>query len=243
MNWIVLKAACRECFARSQHGRWRQERDLYTLRQQPRQTVASFTANMMKAACGLEMSQAQIVRVVLRGLHPTVTPFVEQLQPATVDELLRCPAAINGMSAPMKPTEQITSVASFIEKRLVERMNDVMAYATHDGRPMGQRAAERNGSCHMTRVGDYGPGSQGQQSYGGLPAHQHSPAERGYSYWENRPAARRNQGQQHYGYRNDRCPQCGRWCAGDRNCPVYLKSCFGCQQVGHFVAQCRHSRI
>ena len=102
----------------------------------------------MKAARGLEMSQAQKVRVVLGGLHPTVTPFVEQSQPATVDELLRCPAAITGMSAPTTTTEQITSVASLIEKRLAEWMNDVMAYATHDGGPTGQESgrAEREPS-------------------------------------------------------------------------------------------------
>ena len=35
---------------------------------------------------------------VLGGLHATVTPFVEITQPTTVDELLRSPAAINGMA-------------------------------------------------------------------------------------------------------------------------------------------------
>ena len=99
-EWPALKEACRQRFAISQHGRWRQERDLYTLRQQPGQDVMSFTAVVLKAARGLEMTQSQLVRLVLGGLHATVTPFVEITQPMTVDELIRCPAARNGMSAP-----------------------------------------------------------------------------------------------------------------------------------------------
>ena len=98
----------------------------------------------------------QIKRVVLGGLKPTATPFVEQL----VDKLLRCPAAINGMSEPTTTTEQIISLASLIEKRLVERMNGVMAYATHAGGPTVQESgqAERDLSHAEIRVGDYGPG-------------------------------------------------------------------------------------
>ena len=52
-----LDKAYRQRFAISQHGRWRQERDLYTLRQQPGQEVASLTAVVLKAAHGLEVEE------------------------------------------------------------------------------------------------------------------------------------------------------------------------------------------
>ena len=82
------------------------------MKQQPGQDVASFAVDVLKAARGLEMTQAQLVRLVLGGLHAKVTPFVEMSQPQTVEELLCCPAAAKGMTAPA-----------------MER--DVMAYTTH----------------------------------------------------------------------------------------------------------------
>ena len=116
-EWPALKEACRQRFAISQHGRWRQERDLYTLRQQPGQDVASFTAVVLKAARGLEMTQAQLVRLVLGGLHTTVTPFVEITQPTTVDELLQCPAARNGMSAPAYDIQHPSFIISIAQHK------------------------------------------------------------------------------------------------------------------------------
>ena len=160
-EWPALKEACRQRFAISQHGRWRQERDLYTLRQQPGQDVASFTAVVLKAARGLEMTQAQLVRLVLGGLHTTVTPFVEITQPTTVDELLRCPAARNGMAAPA-----------------IER--DVMAYDS--GRPTSEACvqAEQDASGVNAFSGRYSQdrsGSQRGQSDGYRPDHRHGNAQ------------------------------------------------------------------
>ena len=100
-NWVKLLEVCRQRFAVSQHGRWRHERDLYLLRQQPGQGVANYTADILKASRGFDMSQAQLLSLVLEGLHPTVVPFVEQSQPESVDELLQCSAARNGMKAPI----------------------------------------------------------------------------------------------------------------------------------------------
>ena len=42
----------------------------------------------------------KVATFVLGGLHEKVTPFVEMLHSETVEELLRCPAAANGMTAP-----------------------------------------------------------------------------------------------------------------------------------------------
>ena len=93
---------------------------------------------------------------------------------------------------------------------------------THEGGPTGQESgrAEREASQAMTRVGDLRAGTPRVTQLRRTASAKHSHAERGYIYRENRPAARWNQGQQHRGYRNDRCPLCGRGCAGDRLCPV-----------------------
>ena len=214
-EWPALKEACRQRFAISQHGRWRQERDLYTLRQQPGQDVASFTAVVLKAARGLEMTQAQLVRLVLGGLHATVTPFVEITQPTTVEELLRCPASRNGMAAPA-----------------IER--DVMAY---DIGPTGEACdeAEQDASRVNAYSGRYIPDRSGSQR--GRPDQRHGNAQRGD---DGQQANTRRKPWQ----RDERCQACGRtgrWCQGNRNCPAYSKHCFGCQRVGHFVSQCRSS--
>ena len=212
-EWPALKEACRQRFAISQHGRWRQERDLYTLRQQPAQDVASFTAVVLKAARGLEMTQAQLVRLVLGGLHTTVTPFVEITQPTTVDELLRCPAARNGMSAPaydsgptgeacVQAEQDAPGVNAYSERYSQDRSG------SQRGRPDGYRADNRHGNAQR--------GDDGQQT---------------------------NSRRQPWQQRDERCTACGgMWCQGNRNCRAYSKQCFGCQRTGHFISQCRSSR-
>ena len=147
----------------------------------------------------------------MSGLHATVTPIVEITQPTTVDELLRCPAEINGMSAPS------------IE-------HDVMA---HDIGPAGGACdeAEREMPHVNAYSGRHSPERSGSQHASG----RHGAAQRGGDYQQAR--TQRQPWQQ-----NERCTACGRWCDGNRNCPAYSKCCFGCHQLGHFVAQCRSSR-
>ena len=237
----MLRAACRERFARSQHGRWRQERDLYSMKQQPWQDIASFAADVLRAAHGLEMTQAQLVRLVLGGLHAKVTPFVEMSQPQTVEELLCCPAAANGMTAPAMERE-------------------VMACTTHsiEQTAHGSDRAQHEPSHATTRDGDYATGRQwygGSAGYdgdraereapranardGGYGSGRRRPEEHGYYDQDFRSNARmtRDRGQ-HRNYRDERCEHCGRWCEGDRNCPAFGKPCYGCQQTGHFIVRC-----
>ena len=116
------------------------------MQQQPGQDVASFAVDVLKAARGLEMTQAQLVRLVLGGLHAKVTPFVEMSQPQTVEELLCCPAAAKGMTAPA-----------------MER--DVMACTTHSIELTGH-GSDRAEQV-TTRDGEYAPGQLGRQRYGG----------------------------------------------------------------------------
>ena len=242
-SWEVLREACRERFARSQHGRWRQERDLYSMKQQPGQNVASFAADVMKAARGVEMTEAQLVRLVLGGLHEKVTPFVEMSQPETVEDLLRCPAAANGMIAPYIAMERDVMAYTTPNIGPTENGSDreaqvsshAMTLDDAPGRPRRQRyggpmgyainRAAREAPRMFDRDGGYGPGRRGQQQF--------IPAERGYYG--------RDQGQRR-DYRDKRCAHCGRWCEGGRNCPAYGKRCFGCQQIGHFVVRCPNSR-
>ena len=61
INWTALKEAFRTRFKISQQARWRQECGLYNLRQHPGQTVASFMADILQAAGGLQLSEAQKV--------------------------------------------------------------------------------------------------------------------------------------------------------------------------------------
>ena len=70
------------------------------------------------------------MRVILGGFHSTVTPFGEQSRPQTVDEVLRCPSAVNGMTAPkaLVSDEQIATVASIIEQRLLGQMASANAH-------------------------------------------------------------------------------------------------------------------
>ena len=84
------------------------------MQQQPGQDVASFAADVLKAARGLEMMQAQLVRLVLGGLHAKVTPFVKMSQPQTVEELC-CPAAAKGMTAPAMERDVMACTTHSIE--------------------------------------------------------------------------------------------------------------------------------
>ena len=148
INWTALKEAFRKSFEISQQARWHQERDLYNLRQHPGQTVASFTADVLQAVGGLQLSEAQKVRVILGGLHSTVTPFVEQSRPQTVDEVLRCPAAVNGMTAPtvLVSDEQIATVASLIEQRLLGQMASADVAHYHGDRTTSRYQQENRDS-------------------------------------------------------------------------------------------------
>ena len=96
----------------------------------------------MKAARGLEMTQSQLVMLVLGGLHATVTPFVEITQPTTVDELLRCPAARNGKSAPSIERDVMTydiGPAGGVCSEAEREMPRVNAYS-------GRQSPERSGN-------------------------------------------------------------------------------------------------
>ena len=86
-DWPILRDRFLQRFRVSQQALWRQERDLYQRRQQPGQSIADFTATILNAACGLQLTDMQKVRLIMGGLHETVAPFVEQSQPQSVQEL------------------------------------------------------------------------------------------------------------------------------------------------------------
>jgi hypothetical protein len=215
------------------------------MQQQPGQDVASFAADVLKAARGLEMTQAQLVRLVLGCLHAKVTPFVEMSQPQTVEELLCCPAAAKGMTAPAMERDVMACTTHSIE--LTGHGSDrAEQVTTRDGEyapgQLGRQRyggsagyegdrAEREAPRVIARDGGYGSGRRGQQQF--------IPEERGYYGRDLRSAARmtRDRGQGR-NYRDERCAHCGRWCEGDRNCPAFGKRCYGCQQIGHFMVTC-----
>lgn len=215
LDWLLLKEAFHTRFELSQQSRWRQERELYTLKQQPGQTVASFAADVLKAAGGLQLSEAQKVRVILGGLHSTVTPFVEQSCPQSVDDILKCPAAVNGMTPATHASteEQIASVASLIEHRLLGQLTSV-----DTAHPKGSLMEERE--------------DRSSERGWDRPECDYRPTE---SRWDNTERGRTTQQRQQ---RQPNCAYCGRWCAGNKNCPAYFKRCYGCQQIGHFESGC-----
>ena len=257
LDWLALKDAFHTRFELSQQSRWRQERELYTLKQQLGQTVASFTADVLKAAGGLQLSEAQKVRVILGGLHSTVTPFVEQSCPQSVDDILKCPAGVNGMTPATHASteEQIASVASLIEHRLLGQLTSVDA-AHPKGSLRGEREdrSSERGRDHPERdygatrsswdrpERDYGPTGSSwdrpERDYGPTGSSWDRP-ERDYgptgSKWDNTGRGRTTQQRPQ---RQPNCAYCGRWCAGNENCPAYVKRCYGCQQIGHFVSRC-----
>ena len=255
-NWAKLREVCQQRFAVSQHGRWRQERDLYLLKQQPGQSVANYTADILKASRGFDMSQAQLLRLVLGGLHPTVVPFVEQSQPESVDELLQCPAARNGMKAPIDPNDEFVTVSSLSNNRITreDRRGQAdwrQAQASREDRHQDRQSGDDNGrrdygSRHDAREWD--DAKYSQQTGGNYANRESGAAER----YERDVSANTQRGGRRMYYdtrrrkgdsrRDDRtrdpCENCGRWCERDRYCPALNKRCFGCHQLDHFVAQC-----
>ena len=125
-EWPILRAHFSQRFRVSQQALWRQERDLYQRRQQPGQSIADFTAIILNAARGLQLTDMQKVRLIMGGLHETVAPFVEQSRPQSVQELLQCPAALSAMTAPARAEitteQQIATVASAIQERIVAQL-------------------------------------------------------------------------------------------------------------------------
>ena len=85
-----------------------------------------FTAIILNAARGLQLTDMQKVRLILGGLHETVAPFMEQSQPQSIQVLLQCPAAWSTMTAPakaeIKTHQQIATVASAIQERIVAQL-------------------------------------------------------------------------------------------------------------------------
>ena len=164
------------------------------MQQQPGQDVASFAADVLKAARGLEMMQAQLVRLVLGCLHAKVTPFVEMSQPQTVEELLCCPAAAKGMTAPAMERDVMACTTHSIE--LTGHGSDrVEQVTTRDAPGRATRTtavrriagyegdrAEREAPRVIGRDGGYGSGRRGQQQF--------IPEERGYYGRDLRSAAR-----------------------------------------------------
>lgn len=73
-------------------------------------------------------------------------PFVEQSRPQTLDEVLRCPAAVNGMTAPtaLVSDEQIATVASLIEQRLLGQMASADAAHHHGDRTSRYQQEDRD---------------------------------------------------------------------------------------------------
>ena len=92
------------------------------------------------------------------GLHATVTPFVEIMQPTTVDELLRCPVAINGMSAPSIERDVMAhdiGPAGGACDEAEREMPRINAYR-------GRHSPERSGSQHAS--GRHGAAQRGGDS-------------------------------------------------------------------------------
>ena len=119
------------------------------MQQQPGQDVASFAADVLKAARGLEMMQAQLLRLVLGCLHAKVTPFVEMSQPQTVEELLCCLAAAKGMTAPAMERDVMACTTHSIE--LTGHGSDrVEQVTTRDAPGRATRTIERNGRRHAS---------------------------------------------------------------------------------------------
>ena len=150
-DWPILRDHFLQRFRVSQQALWRQERDLYQRQQQPGQSIADFTAIILNAARGLQLTDMQKVRLIMGGLHETVAPFVEQSQPQSVQELLQCPAALSAMTAPAKaeitPKQQIATVASTTQERIVAQLETRNHYHETYTRALARKT---NGAIRVT---------------------------------------------------------------------------------------------
>ena len=241
-DWPILRDRFLQRFRVSQQALWRQERDLYQRRQQPGQSIADFTATILNAARGLQLTDMQKVRLIMGGLHETVAPFVEQSQPQSVQELLQCPAALSAMTAPAKaeitPEQHIATVASAIQERIVAQLETRDDYReTRDHTP--ERSPGRRTMQFESPPRDIGRNSQ-RGNYGRRPQTSgrtvrfESPR-RDSDRWtgESRPQ-RRSQRQ------DQPCHRCGRWCSTFyQGCPAIGRQCYACHQYDHFRSQCQ----
>ena len=86
----------------------------------------------------LQLTEMQKVCIIMGGLHASVSPFVEQSQPQTIQELLQCPAALSAMAAPARADvsqNQIATVAPAIEERIVAQLQTNERHRIHDRSP------------------------------------------------------------------------------------------------------------
>ena len=243
-EWPILRAHFLQRFRVSQQALWRQERDLYKRRQQPGQSIADFTASILNAARGLQLTDSQKVRLIMGGLHETVAPFVEQSQPQSVQELLQCPAALSAMTAPAKAEitteQQIATVASAIQEKIVAQLETRNHYRdTRDHTPERSPGRGRPTARYESPPRDIGRNSQ-RGNYGRRPQTSgrtvrfESPR-RDSDRWtqENRTQRRP--------HRQDQpCHRCGRWCSTFyQGCPAIGRQCYACHQYDHFRSQCQ----
>ena len=258
-DWAKLREACQQGFAVSQHGRWRQKRDLYLLRQQPGQSVANYTSDILKASRGLDMSQPQLLRLVLGGLHTTVVPFVEQSQPKSIEQLLQSPAARNGMTAPLDQSDQCVNVSALSENRITREDRRVQAdwrqsqaasrSDKHDTWHNADQGADNDrNDCHSdgqwrTSRDDARERENARYSHQTRGHYDNRESDAGEWYERDMADNTRRGRRGYYDTRprnrdnrtRDPCEKCGRWCERGRFCPALNKRCHGCHQLNHFV--------
>ncbi len=67
-----LKDAFQAAFKSNNSTKWSKERALYKLEQQPSQTVLQYITSVRSAAQGLDLTDDQMIRLIIGGLHPNI---------------------------------------------------------------------------------------------------------------------------------------------------------------------------
>lgn len=211
-----LQEAFKGAFGIHEASKWSQERELFQQNQGPTQSARDYINTMKFKARELELPDAQLARMVLGGLKPSIRAFVLQQPHATTEEISKAAIlAEAAMPPPLNEEPSLIAEISVLKEQLAEMTAATRAMAIQPPNT-GSQSQPRQYNRQYNR-----------QNQGARPRQ-----------YQQRP----HQQQQEQQGPAKPCHRCGKWGHVPSGCFAKDLECYFCGKKGHINRACRFAK-
>ena len=220
----AVKDRLKQTYSLSKNSLWKKERDLFSKVQGPQESVHSYVANMRAACRDLEISEAQLVRLICSGLRQELRPFILSQNLGTVEEVIAAASRIESATTPNQDPNLLAEIKELRAELATLRGQSVNAIASATSHYPADSRRPRSPSPHPRR-----PSPAGTRDFtrGNTP------------HWTqvNQSNPRKVTFQRQYP-----CQGCGKLDHARLDCFARDLMCNFCGKIGHIRAVCRSAR-
>ena len=221
-SYKELRAAMTDAFKTTEQAKHLARSALFQMRQGPLQSVSEYVHAVQLKARGLDMSEKDLVSIVLNGIDPSIRQYIVMDRPTKIQDILKSPAAQQDFMVTqqhggtiMVLQEELRALREQLSSMTLQQAQ-VAATTTHQHHVKFQDEQPCR-TCHESRTRHPSSSEQRRRS------HSRSRERNGTNSQDS----------------SSKCNFCGKFtCRGPQFCYARDKVCYYCNKKGHLRTVC-----